>query len=62
MKNEDDLLIMKQILQNMSNCEITLEEYCEILDKESLGKLSFTFLKSSFEKYYPSISKSKIIS
>ena len=60
MINEEDASRLKKILQNMNNCEINLEDFCDILDKESLGELTFSFLKSSLEKYYFSINKSKI--
>ena len=60
MINEEDALKLKMILQNMNNCETSLEHYCEILDKESLGQLTFSMLKNSVDKHFSSISKSNI--
>ena len=61
MINEEDAMKLKQVLQNMNNCETSLEHFCEILDKESMGQLTFSMLKNSLDKNYAFISKSKIL-
>jgi hypothetical protein len=58
MINEEDVMKLKLILQNMNNCETTLENFCEILDKESLGQLTFSMLKNSIDKHFSSITRS----
>ncbi len=62
MINEEDVMKLKLILQNMNNCDTTLEHFCEILDKESLGQLTFSMLKNSIDKHFSSIIKSNNLS
>ena len=52
---------LKTILLSMNNSEVPLEKFCEILEKETQGFLTFSSLKNSIDKHYSNISKSNIL-
>jgi len=49
---------LKIILTKMNDSEINLEKFCEILERETQGFLTFSTLKVSIDKHYSEISKS----
>lgn len=51
---------IREILINLNNTQPTLEEFFELLEKETQGKLTFTKFKKLLESKYPTISKSKL--
>jgi hypothetical protein len=59
MLTEDISKKLKEILLSMNHCDMTLEEFYEMIEKETGGRLTFTTFKNYFDKFYPSINKSK---
>lgn len=50
---------IKEILLTMNNTQPTLEEFFEILEKESKGQTTFTKFKKLLDTTYHTINKSK---
>ena len=60
MTTDDITNKLKDILLNMnSNPEYSLENFYDIIERETGGKLTFSSFKNYLEKYYSSINKSK---
>jgi hypothetical protein len=52
---------LKEILFNMNTSEMPLENFYELMEKETGGKLTFTSFKTYMDKYYDNINKSNSI-
>jgi Ca2+-binding EF-hand superfamily protein len=52
MNNEDISTKLKSILISMHS-ELKFEDFCDILEKDFSGKMTFTQLKESLDKHYP---------
>jgi hypothetical protein len=50
---------LNEILNTMNQSETGLEEFYELLEKESKGKITFSNFKNYLDKYYGHINKSK---
>ena len=55
--SEDNHNKVKSIISMMSKSNVNLEEFFEILEKESSGKITFSHFKSLFDQYYEIIPK-----
>jgi septation ring formation regulator EzrA len=51
---------LNEILNTMNQSETNLEEFYELLEKETGGKITFTNIKNSVDKYYAHMNKSSI--
>jgi hypothetical protein len=49
---------LNEILNTMNQSETSLEEFYELLEKETGGRITFSNLKNYLDKYYGHINKS----
>lgn len=59
MNTDNDDRKLKEILNNMNTCEINLDGFYELMEKEIGGKLTFSKFKDCLERSYPTINKCK---
>ncbi len=61
MNNEDISDKLKQILTAMNHRETPLEDFYEVMEKETGGRLTFSSFKTYLDKFYATMNKSNQI-
>jgi len=54
---EENFIKTKSIINSMSKSEVNLEDFCELIEKESSGKIAFSHFKKLLDKCYENIPK-----